>query len=149
MQSASVSSAQAAADRFFAMPWVALAARIAVAVPFLISGFAKLLDFGGAIAEVRGLTGLEPAALFAALVILTQLGGSALLIAGGRLAWVGAVGLAGFTAIATLFAHAFWLKPAAEQFIHRNIFFEHVAIAGGLILVAVLSSQPVGERKPG
>lgn len=130
---------QAGAERFFTAPWVALAARLAVAVPFLLSGVAKLFDFAGAAAEVRGLTGLEPAWLFAALVVVVQLGGSALLIAGRHLAWIGAVALAGFTTLATFAAHAFWLKPAAEQFLHRNIFFEHVAIAGGLILVAVLS----------
>jgi uncharacterized membrane protein YphA (DoxX/SURF4 family) len=90
-------------------------------------------------AEVRDLTGFEPAALFAVLVIVTQLGGSALLIAGGRHAWIGAVALAGFTAIATLFAHAFWLKPANERFLHQNIFFEHVSIIGGLALLAVLA----------
>jgi hypothetical protein len=56
---------------------------VAVGVPFLISGIAKIFDFPGSIAEVRGLTGLEPAALFAVLVILTQ---SALCCAGVRYA---------------------------------------------------------------
>jgi uncharacterized membrane protein YphA (DoxX/SURF4 family) len=121
-------------------PAIALAARIAVAAPFLVSGFMKAFDFPGTIGEVRGLTGLEPAALFAVLVILTQLGGSALLIAGGRWTWIGAIALAGFTVLATLYAHAFWLKPAAERMPNLNIFFEHVAIVGGLILVAVLSA---------
>lgn len=127
------------AEGLLGQSWLALLARIAVAAPFLISGIAKLADFGGAIGEVRGLTGLEPAALFAALVIATQLGGSALLIAGGRYAWIGAAALAGFTAVATLFAHAFWLKPQAERFLHQNIFFEHVSIVGGLVLLAVLA----------
>jgi uncharacterized membrane protein YphA (DoxX/SURF4 family) len=149
MANAALSQIEQTADRLFSMPWVALAARTAVALPFLISGVAKALDFGGAVAEVRGLTGLEPAALFAVLVIITQLGGSALLIAGGRFAWIGAVALAGFTAIATLFAHAFWLKPVAERFMHKNIFFEHVSIVGGLILVAILASHPNKELRSG
>ncbi|WP_159717527.1 DoxX family protein [Geminicoccus flavidas] len=130
-----------AVQNLLGQSWLALVARVAVALPFLLSGIAKLTDFGGATAEIRGLTGLEPAALFALLVIVTQLGGSALLIAGGRHAWVGAAGLAGFTALATLFAHAFWLKPAAERFLHQNIFFEHVSIIGGLALLAILSSR--------
>jgi len=133
---------QSTAERLFAAPWVAMVATLAVAIPFLISGIAKLLNFPGTVGEVRQLTGLEPATLFAGLVVLTQLGGSALLIAGGRFAWIGALALAGFTTIATFAAHAFWLKPAAEQSLHRNIFFEHVAIAGGLLLVAVLSLRP-------
>ncbi|WP_292522841.1 DoxX family protein [Mesorhizobium sp.] len=130
------------AERFLGAKWVEAVARLAVAVPFLISGAAKILDFRGSIAEVRGLTGLEPAAFFAVLVIVTQLGGSVSLIAGGRFVWIGALALAGFTTIATLSAHAFWLKPEAEQFLHRNIFFEHVSIVGGLVLLAILTFKP-------
>jgi transmembrane protein len=142
MSDAGSTDVQSMAERFLGARWVEPAARFAVAVPFLISGVAKILDFQGSIAEVRGLTGLEPAALFAVLVILTQLGGSVLLIAGGRFAWIGALALAGFTTIATLSAHAFWLKPEAEQFLQRNIFFEHVSIVGGLVLLAILRLKP-------
>jgi transmembrane protein len=146
MSDAGSTGVQSMAERFLGARWVESAARFAVAVPFLISGVAKVLDFEGSIAEVRGLTGLEPAVLFAVLVILTQLGGSVLLIAGGRFAWIGALALAGFTTVATLSAHAFWLKPEAEQFLHRNIFFEHVSIVGGLVLLAILTFKPARTR---
>ncbi|MFG1397476.1 DoxX family protein [Roseixanthobacter pseudopolyaromaticivorans] len=138
---------QACADAILRSPAMALLARIAVAAPFLFSGFAKLADFNGAIGEVRGLTGLEPAALFAALVIATQLGGSALLIAGARLTWIGAALLAAFTAVATLSAHAFWLKPVAEQVLNRNIFIEHISIIGGLAAVAILAARPPADGR--
>lgn len=141
MHNATLPAAENAIERLLAQPWLALLARIAAALPFLLSGLAKLTDFGGAIAEVRGLTGLEPAALFAVLVIATQLIGSALLIAGGRFTWIGAGLLAGFTIVATLYAHAFWLKPEAERFLNRNIFFEHISILGGLALAAILSAR--------
>jgi transmembrane protein len=143
------SAIQRAVERLLGQSWLAFVARFAVALPFVLSGIAKLGDFGGALAEVRAPTGLEPASLFATIVIMTQLGGSALLIAGGRFAWIGAAALSGFTAIATLFAHAFWLKPEAERFPHQNIFFEHVSIIGALTLLAVLgarSSAPTGAR---
>lgn len=143
MPASPLSPIQQAVENLLGQSWLALLARIAVALPFLLSGLAKLVDIGGATAEVRGLTGLEPAAFFAVLVIATQLGGSALLIAGGRQAWIGAAVLAGFTAVATLFAHAFWLKPATERFLHQNIFFEHVSIIGGLALLAILAARPV------
>lgn len=133
-------------ETLLAEPWLAGLARLALALPFLLGGLAKLADFGGAIAEVRGLAGLEPAWLLAVLVIATQLGGSALLLAGGRFAWLGAAALAGFTATATLYAHAFWLKPETERFLHRNIFCEHVAIVGGLILLAILSTRQARTR---
>jgi uncharacterized membrane protein YphA (DoxX/SURF4 family) len=145
MSTSPLATVQDMAERLLAQSWLALLARFAVAAPFLISGVAKILDFSGAIGEVRGLSGLEPGALFASLVVLTQLGGSVLLIAGGRHAWIGAAALAGFTAIATLFAHAFWLKPEAERFLHQNIFFEHISIVGGLILLAVLAAK-TGSR---
>lgn len=141
-----VSGVQSVVERLLAAGSVEAVARFAVAVPFLISGVSKLFDFTGAVAEVRGLTAIEPALPLAILVIVVQLGGSALLIAGGRFAWVGALALAGFTAVATILAHSFWLKPEAEQFFHRNIFFEHVAIAGGLILLAILTVKPSRAR---
>ncbi|MGX5735013.1 DoxX family protein [Bosea thiooxidans] len=141
MRDATLPTAENAVERLLAQPWVAPVARIAAALPFLLSGLSKLADFGGAIAEVRGLTGLEPAILFAVLVIATQLVGSALLIAGGRFTWIGAGLLGGFTIVATLYAHAFWLKPEAERFLNRNIFFEHVSIVGGLALAAILSAR--------
>ncbi|AMJ59976.1 DoxX family protein [Bosea sp. PAMC 26642] len=146
MSASPLSAVQSAAENLLGQSWLAMIARIAVTLPFLLSGVAKLADFGGATAEVRGLTGFEPAALLAVLVIMTQLGGSALLIAGGRYAWIGAAALAGFTAIATLFAHAFWLKPATERFLHQNIFFEHVSIIGGLALLAILAARSCRGR---
>jgi transmembrane protein len=130
-----------ALDRLLESPRLADLGRAALVAPFVVSGIAKAFDFAGATAEVLGLTGLEPAWLFAALVVATQLGGSALVLLGGRLAWLGAAGLAGFTVAATLAAHAFWMKPAAERMLHFNIFFEHVAIVGGLVLAALLSRR--------
>lgn len=147
MPNRSLAATERGIERLLAQPWLALLARIALALPFLLSGLAKLGDFDGAIAEVRGLTGLEPAVFFAGLVVATQLAGSALLIGGGRFAWTGAAALAGFTIVATLYAHAFWLKPEAERVLHRNIFFEHVAIVGGLALLAILAARSAtGER---
>lgn len=83
-----------------ALEWLA---RLALASPVLVSGFVKLLDFPGAVEEVTGL-GLRPAAPFAAAVIITQLGGSALFMT-RRFCWLGAGVLAGFTVVATLSAH--------------------------------------------
>lgn len=120
-------------------PWLPFLARLALASPFLISGAMKSADFAGATAEVRALSGLEPAWLFAVLVIATQLGGSLLLLFGGRRAWMGAGLLAGFTVVATLLAHAWWVKPPAEAPRDLAIFWEHVAICGGLLLAGWLS----------
>ena len=122
-------------------PGIALLARLALASPFLISGVLKATDFASAVAEVRGLVELEPAGLLAALVIATQLGGSVLLVAGGRLAWIGAVLLVGFTALATLLAHAFWTKTGIDAAHDLTTFFEHVGLIGGFLLAAILGAQ--------
>ncbi|HEV2605775.1 MAG TPA: DoxX family protein [Microvirga sp.] len=111
----------------------------ALAAPFLVSGVLKAVDFPAATAEVRGLIGLEPAGLFAALVIVTQLGGSLLLLLGGRRAWIGTGLLAAFTVVATLLAHAWWTKPPENASRDLAIFWEHVAICGGLLLAGCLS----------
>jgi transmembrane protein len=114
-----------------------LPVRALLCSPFLVSGISKAMNFQGTVAEVRGLAGLEPATLFAMLVILVQLGGSILLVLGRRGAWTGAVLLIGFTAVATLLAHPYWLRDGTDRVRDFNTFWEHVGLAGGLLLAAI------------
>lgn len=82
--------------------------------------------------------GLSPAAPFAVLVILLELGASAMIRSGG-LRWLGALGLAGFTLLATGIALRFWELPAGqERFMAANSFFEHLGLVGGFLLVTWL-----------
>ncbi len=113
---------------------IAFAARLALASPFLASGVTKLLDFAGATAETAGL-GLPVPALTAALVILVQLGGSALFLL-PRWCWLGAGLLAGFTVAATLVAHPFWTFEGPDRARQTAIFLEHLAIVGGFAAAA-------------
>ncbi|MEW6454998.1 MAG: DoxX family protein [Pseudomonadota bacterium] len=124
-------------------PWFSLLARIALTAAFWLSGISKLTDFSGAVGEVRGLTGLEPVALVAALVIAVQIGGSLLVIWGGRWAWLGAGALGVFTLLATLMAHAWWTKAGIDRFRDFNTFWEHMGLIGGLMLAAVLANRSV------
>lgn len=123
-----------------ALAGIALVARIALCSAFLISAVTKTLDFQGAVGEVGGLTGLEPAPVFAVLVILTQFGGSVLLILGGRAAWAGAALLGGFTLVATVIAHDFWTKTGVEATRDLTTFFEHMGLIGGFVLAALLGN---------
>ena len=127
-----------------AVPGADFIARLALASPFLISGIVKLLDFGGATGEVAGL-GLQPAALVAASVILTQLGGSALFLT-RRTCWLGAGILAVFTIMATVLAHPFWMFEGPDRGRQTATFFEHVAIVGGLA-VSALFVNGAGPRR--
>jgi transmembrane protein len=123
-----------------ALDWLA---RLALASPFLVSGFVKLFDLAGAAEEVAGL-GLRPGAPFAAAVILAQLGGSALFMT-RRFCWVGAGVLAGFTVLATLLAHPFWTFEGADRGRQTATFFEHLAIVGGFAIAAMFVN---GRRGP-
>ncbi|RDI60015.1 DoxX family protein [Microvirga subterranea] len=118
-----------------ALPRLHMAARLALASPFLISAVMKLVDFGEAMNEVAAL-GLRPAAPTAVAVILIQLGGSILFLT-RRYCWLGAGTLAVFTAFATLLAHPFWTFDAADRARQAATFFEHVALVGGLALAAL------------
>lgn len=117
--------------------WAWRYAHVALAAPFVVSGLSKLFDFAGATAEVRALTGFEPAWIGAIAVIATQLLGSLLLLIGGRWTRVGALLLSLFVAAATLVAHAWWTKSGVDRFRDVNAFWEHVAIIGGLALAAI------------
>jgi uncharacterized membrane protein YphA (DoxX/SURF4 family) len=118
-----------------------MATRLLLCAPFVLSGIGKALDFTSTIAEVRGLTGLEPAAIFAGFVVLTQLGGSALVVRGGRWAWVGAALLACFTLIASVLAHGWWANSGVDRVRDFNTFWEHMGLIGGLALAALTSGR--------
>jgi len=112
-------------------------ARLLMAVVFLYSGQDKLRYWRAGVSEVTEL-GIPFPSLFAAATITTQLLGG-LSIATGIGAAFGAALLAGFTVVATLLGHRFWLlrgEPAKREF---TTSLEHVAIVGGLILVIVES----------
>ena len=118
-----------------------------ICLPFLFSGIAKLLDFSGAVAEFSGL-GFALPALFAALTIALQLGGSAAVIAmRSKPAILAALALAVFTIAATLIAHAFWTFEGPARVQHSNIFVEHLSIAFALAFVAWWNWR-LRERQP-
>jgi uncharacterized membrane protein YphA (DoxX/SURF4 family) len=45
--------------------------------------------------------------------------------------------LIGFTAVATLLAHPYWLRDGTDRVRDFNTFWEHVGLAGGLLLAAI------------
>lgn len=107
------------------------------------SGFTKLFGFTQAQAEMAQF-GLNPPAIFAALVILVQLGGSALVIFGRRLAWLGAGMLAVFTLLTIPIAHQFWKLEGLAGFLDMMLVLEHITVIGGLILASVLAEMKFG-----
>ena len=122
-------------------PLIWPAARLALVSAFLIGGLTKLSDFSAAIAEQEHF-GLHPGWLWAALAIIIELGGSALVML-GRLVWLGAGGLGVLTAIAMLTANDFWHLTGHDRFMALNAFFEHLGLIAGLVIVSIHAA--VGE----
>lgn len=116
-----------------------LVARLALTSPYVIGGLAKLADWQGAVAE-QAHFGLQPAAVFAVLTIAAELMGPALIIA-DRLVWLGAGMLGVFTVLAALIANAFWTMSGPDRFMATNAFFEHLGLAGGFVLIAIVSHR--------
>ena len=140
-------------DGILGSPLTAASARAVLCLPFWWSGINKLVDFSGGTAEVAAL-GLPAPALFNALTVLVQLGGSALVIA-KVWTWLGAGALGVFTVVVTLLAHQFWRLQGNDHTAQLNVFLEHLAIVAGFVLVAILSitsdqTRPgSGERRGG
>ena len=114
------------------------AGTVALTFMFWSSGFAKLADFQGTLGELAHF-GLNPPWFFAVGTIAVQLMGSALVIAGGRFAWLGAAALALFTLASIPIGHDFWnMAPEAARG-ERLIAEEHLSVVGGLLLAALLA----------
>jgi len=114
------------------------AARLVLTLPFWWSGLDKALHPQAALAEIAGLLGTATPLPFYLLLLLVQLGGSALVILGRRV-WLGAGALGVFTLIVTVLAHAFWTLEGAARFAEMNIFMEHMAIIAGFAFAAMFA----------
>lgn len=112
-------------------------ARLALTGPYLIGGLVKLTNWEAAVAEQVHF-GIAPAAFFAALTILVELAGSAMILS-DRLAWLGAGMLGVFTLFAAIVANAFWTMAGPDRFMATNAFFEHLGLIGGFVLIAMVS----------
>lgn len=117
----------------------AFIARLLLVFMFLGSGIDKVLNFAGAQAEMA-FFGLNPPWLFAVLTIVTQLVGSALILL-NRATWLAAGALAIFTALTIPIAHHFWTMEGQMAQIEFYFVVEHLAVIGGMMLVAILAER--------
>jgi uncharacterized membrane protein YphA (DoxX/SURF4 family) len=123
--------------------WVML---LMLCAAYLQGSLTKLLDWPAALSEMEGF-GLYPPGAFAAGVIALELACSAMILTGiGR--WLGALLLAGFTLAATGLALRFWTLPLPARGPAENAFFEHLGLAGGLLLVAWQDLARPGAYRP-
>jgi putative oxidoreductase len=113
-----------------------LVARICVAAVYLYSGIDKIVNWPWSIAFIKGLR-LPQAPIVLAGTIVTQLLGS-LAILSGVYAREGAWLLLVFTVVATLVAHNPVGLKGVEFRRQMTLSLEHLAIVGGLLLIAVV-----------
>jgi transmembrane protein len=114
--------------------WFGYLARTILTFMFWASGLSKLIDFNAGVAEMAHF-GLEPAVAFNIATIVTQLGGSILIIL-NRWTWLGAGALAVFTALTIPLVHHFWTMEEPFNTIEFYVVMEHITVIGALMVVA-------------
>jgi uncharacterized membrane protein YphA (DoxX/SURF4 family) len=109
--------------------------RSGLAVVFFYAGADKLWHWKESLDEVAAL-GLPMPRLFVTITVVTQIVGAGMVVT-GIFASLGAVVLAGFTTLATVLGHRFWLLRGQLARRELTTALEHVSIVSGLLLLAV------------
>jgi len=126
----------------------ALAGRILLAAPFVVSGYGKIGAFAATAAVMAG-KGLPLTEALLALAIVIELGGGLALVIGWMTRWA-ALAIIVFTVVATLVFHNFWAVPADQAMMQQISFMKNLSIIGGLLLlVAFGPGRYAVDRRPG
>jgi putative oxidoreductase len=113
-------------------------ARAFMASLFLVAGVRKIYAWGPTVAYFNKL-GIVMPDLIVPLVVALEVVGGILLIVGWRVPLV-AASMAIFTVGTGMAAHAFWNVAGVDFSSQLNSFLKNMAIAGGLIHIAVATS---------
>lgn len=129
-------------------PTILLAGRILMGVLFLLAGVRKIMYYAGTGGYFAHL-GLPAVQVLLPLVILIEIGGSAMLITGWNAKYAALV-LTAFTVLAALTGHPYWSADAANYGNQFNHFWKNVSIIGGLLYIAAVGPGPLGlgAKKP-
>src|ERR1700733_2473954 len=118
----------------FATPAVRWIGLLGLCAAYLKGGIVKLMDIGGAVAEMNHF-GVSPALPFAIAVIALELVASVAILT-GYWRWLGALALGAFTVAASFMANRYWELGSTARFATENAFYEHLGLAGGFLLIA-------------
>jgi|SRR5579872_5606515 len=114
------------------------AGRILLALIFVSAGINKLGATAATAAYMAG-HGIPLAGVLVYGVILVELVGGLMLMAGLYARWIAGILFLYTLALAVIF-HAYWAVPAAEARIQRGFFFEHLSMMGGMLMVVALGA---------
>jgi putative oxidoreductase len=119
--------------------FIALLARILLAVLFVQGGYGKL--FGGMAGTVANMTshGIPFPNILVWGAVVVELGIGLCRMAGLLARWAALV-LAAYTLTLGLIFHAYLLAPAAEARFDRIIFFNHISIIGGMLAIVAFGA---------
>ena len=84
--------------------------------------------------------GVHPPEVTAALTIVIEIVGSALILS-GRLVWLGAGAMGIFTLMTAFIASPFWAMQGQARFIAINDFFEHLGLVAAFVMVAMIAGK--------
>lgn len=110
--------------------------RAGMAAVFLYSAQDKLRHHQTALAEVREGGLPQPGAMLCGTILVQALGGLMLLSLAPLLVALGALMLAGFTLVATVLFHRFWLTRGEVRQHQLTAFLEHLVMVSGLLTLA-------------
>ncbi|HYQ08315.1 MAG TPA: DoxX family protein [Xanthobacteraceae bacterium] len=119
--------------------FIALVARILLAVLFVQGGYNKLV--GGTAGTVAYMTshGIPFPNILVWGAVVVELAVGLCLMAGLFARWAALI-LAVYTLALGLIFHAYWLAPAADVRFERIIFFNHISIIGGMLAIVAFGA---------
>jgi len=126
-------------DTILGWPATWFVARLALVSAYLIGGVTKLGNWPSAVAEQVHF-GVHPPEVTAALTIVIEIVGSALILS-GRLVWLGAGAMGIFTLLTAFIASPFWAMQGQARFIAINDFFEHLGLVAAFVMVAMIAGK--------
>ncbi|MBN3803064.1 DoxX family protein [Paraburkholderia sp. Ac-20336] len=113
--------------------------RILLTTLFWSAGIFGLFNFSVIVSEMKAVNLPAPVG-FAVATIAIQLMGSVLLIGNfNGLGWLGAGALGLFTLLTIPYGHAFWTFPEPRRTEELHIALEHISVAGGMLMAAILT----------
>ena len=120
--------------------FIALLARIPLAILFVQGGYGKLFGGGmaGTVANMAN-HGIPFPNILVWGAIVVELGVGLCLMAGLFARWAALI-LAAYTLALGLIFHTYWLAPAADLRFERIIFFNHLSIIGGMLAIVAFGA---------
>jgi putative oxidoreductase len=131
--------------------YLAALGRVLLALIFVRAGINKLGSIDATAAEMAK-AGIPLSNILVYGAILMELGVGLLLMV-GLFARCAALALFFYTLVLALIFHAYWAAPAAQARLQASIFFGHLSMMGGMLMVVAfgagaLSLDAVMRRRP-